>query len=345
MKNDKIGPFIRKLRTEKGWSQELLASKIFCTRLKIHRLENNIQYPDLDDIIVLSEVFEVKIEEIVFGEYKSKKNQKEIQSHFLYFLKFNNLKFKRIKFVFIFFLLLNIFLFFLVTSIYFFQNYRSIHFYKFFGSSENYQVTNGLFILSKDKVYFDVKQIVPAVEQFEIYSEVQKEKKLVYKGSHENILNDFYGYGNFISYKDFINGNQKLYLKIKEEEIELTFVEEFINDSFWYNEKEEIGNFEMNQVDIPKKILKEFNCNKEFCFLNKQNEQITFNDGILNVSKEKINMNYDMINNIFTYQFAGSEQVEFLAINGKITCEQGNCENASKILEDFQTNYIKRYLE
>lgn len=101
----------------------------------------------------------------------------------------------------------------LFTIAYFFQNYKSIRIYRFYGKSENYEVNDGLLILSKDKIYLKLDKIIPEVEDVTIYSECYNEENLIYRCDPNVILQDSYGYDAYISYKDFINFKQKILIR------------------------------------------------------------------------------------------------------------------------------------
>lgn len=76
MDSKKIGLFIKELRQKNNMSQNILAEKIPINREAISKWENGRTIPDSSTIIRLSEIFNVSIDEIMFGEYKSKKNEK-----------------------------------------------------------------------------------------------------------------------------------------------------------------------------------------------------------------------------------------------------------------------------
>ncbi len=349
MKNDRIGIFIKKIREEKGWSQEVLADKIYCSRTKINKIENNNQYLNIDDLIALSEVLEVSIEEIVSGEKITEKNKNKFNKNMINFLSLNNSKFKRAKIFSIFLVVIIITLFLLMTVLYFFQNYGSIRIYKMYGESEKYQIVNGLLILSKERIYFDLREIVPNIDEVEIFCEEDNNKHLVYKGSPNNILNDLYGYNSIISYKKFIEGKQSFYVKIADDEIKLNFIEDFKNDNFWNKEVDEIGinNNSEYEFSIPKKIKEKFDCFENYCILNTKNEAVTYNDNILIVTNEDINIIYDISGNVFSYEenVGKKNEVKFTLKNDELLCLKGKCDNANKIFSDFTINYINKYLD
>ena len=201
---DKVGKFIRKLRESKKWSQEELASNLYCDRTKINKLENGKRSPKIEELTLLSEIFDISIEELIAGEKKTDKNNKKIQSIFKEYLKQQNTKLKIMRLIIILLVSVLFFCFSVIAILYFFQNYKSIRVYRFSGSSENYEISDGLLIISKDKMYFKIDNIDPLTDNITIYSEINNERKLIYSGEPNVIINDNYGYESFISYSDFI---------------------------------------------------------------------------------------------------------------------------------------------
>ena len=65
---------IRKLRTEKGWSQEALAEKAYVSRQTVSNWENEKSFPDVHSLLLLSELFGVSLDEIVKGDVETMKN-------------------------------------------------------------------------------------------------------------------------------------------------------------------------------------------------------------------------------------------------------------------------------
>lgn len=78
MDSKKIGLFIKELRQKNNMSQNILAEKIPINREAISKWENGRTIPDSSTLIRLSEIFKVSIDEIMFGEYKSKENEKKL---------------------------------------------------------------------------------------------------------------------------------------------------------------------------------------------------------------------------------------------------------------------------
>ena len=65
---------IKRLRTEKGWSQETLAEKAYVSRQTISNWENEKNYPDVHSLLILSNLFGVSLDELIKGDVETMKN-------------------------------------------------------------------------------------------------------------------------------------------------------------------------------------------------------------------------------------------------------------------------------
>lgn len=63
-----LGKQIRKYRNEKTLSQEALAEKIYVSRQTVSNWENDKSYPDVNSLVLLSEVFEVSLDQLIKGD-------------------------------------------------------------------------------------------------------------------------------------------------------------------------------------------------------------------------------------------------------------------------------------
>lgn len=97
MDNEKIGTFIKKLRQENNMSQNDLAEKIPINREAISKWENGHTILDSSTILRLSKIFEVSIDEIMYGEFKTKENKKEIKEVYLQILMTEMQSTKKLK--------------------------------------------------------------------------------------------------------------------------------------------------------------------------------------------------------------------------------------------------------
>ena len=73
-----LGNKIKYYRGEREFSQEELAERVYVSRQTISNWENNKSYPDINSIVLLSEVFEISIDNLIKGDVEQMK--KEINS-------------------------------------------------------------------------------------------------------------------------------------------------------------------------------------------------------------------------------------------------------------------------
>lgn len=62
---------IKKYRTEANLSQEELADKIYISRQTISNWENEKNYPDIKSLVLMSEVFQVSLDNLVKRNWKT----------------------------------------------------------------------------------------------------------------------------------------------------------------------------------------------------------------------------------------------------------------------------------
>ncbi|PEM77222.1 helix-turn-helix domain-containing protein [Bacillus pseudomycoides] len=62
-----LGLQLKKLRESKNFSQEDVARKVGVTRQAVYKWESNKSYPDIDNLILLSKLYEVTIDELIKG--------------------------------------------------------------------------------------------------------------------------------------------------------------------------------------------------------------------------------------------------------------------------------------
>lgn len=75
---------IREYRVNLGLSQDELAEKAYVTRQSISNWENGKNYPDINSILLLSEIFNISVDELLKGDLKAIKESidKETLSKF-----------------------------------------------------------------------------------------------------------------------------------------------------------------------------------------------------------------------------------------------------------------------
>ena len=84
-----LGKKIKYYRNEKSLTQDNLAERIFVSRQTISNWENDKSYPDINSIILLSEVLEVSVDNLIKGDVEQMKleiNSEEVKKMKLYSL-------------------------------------------------------------------------------------------------------------------------------------------------------------------------------------------------------------------------------------------------------------------
>lgn len=70
-----LGNKIKYYRGEKELSQEELAERVYVSRQTISNWENNKSYPDINSIVLLSEIFEISIDNLIKGDVEQMKEE------------------------------------------------------------------------------------------------------------------------------------------------------------------------------------------------------------------------------------------------------------------------------
>jgi len=92
----KTGVFIKKLRNEKGLTQEKLAEKFNVSRRTVSRWETGSNIPDLDILIEMADYFNVDLRELLDGERKSEKMDKALEETVLKVADYSNYEKRKI---------------------------------------------------------------------------------------------------------------------------------------------------------------------------------------------------------------------------------------------------------
>lgn len=67
-----LGENIKKLRKEKGLSQEQLAEMLNVSRQAVSKWESGKTYPDIDNLILLKGIFNVTLDDLIINDDKTK---------------------------------------------------------------------------------------------------------------------------------------------------------------------------------------------------------------------------------------------------------------------------------
>jgi transcriptional regulator with XRE-family HTH domain len=292
----KIGAFIKRLRLENNLSQKELADRIPISREAISKWECGRTIPDSSTIVRLSNIFNVSIDELLFGEYKTKKNKKELEEFHLQIYDERNNIHKKLKIsLVIFIILLVIIILFLFQ--YFLNSYNSVKIYTIATENENIFLSDGIAMTTEDSIYFRLGNIngidSNSITKISLYYN-NGTKKLIYEtSSPEDIL-----------IKDYYNSNE--YFDIENNNVNL----DSIYVDIYYDNKVETISLIMNEDYSNKKIFFKK-------FTNKSSQELTTkvnNEKILKLIKEKYDNETEIIIDNITYKVTYLEGVDFLII-------------------------------
>lgn len=90
MDQKKIGCFLKELRKEKGLTQEQLAEQFSVTGRTVSRWENGNNMPDIDILIEMADFYMVDMRELIDGERKSEKMDKDMEETVIKVAEYSN---------------------------------------------------------------------------------------------------------------------------------------------------------------------------------------------------------------------------------------------------------------
>lgn len=240
-----IGNFLKDLRLEHGMSQDELSEKLFVSRQAISNWEVGKSVPDYDCLLKLSDLYNIKVEEILRGKiiYKNK--------IYRFFTNVFSEKSKKIKFIYITIVII-LFLFIGYMSVYFFNTYGKIKFYDF-GSDINSEVSclSGFLVVSPDTVHFKNckingvdNMIVKKVKYYYLYEGNERiidmrenNNGLDMNFRNGNLLRDYYDYGEYFDYKNLDKYIDDIYVDIETNKgnykLKLDFYSSYSTNRFW----------------------------------------------------------------------------------------------------------------
>lgn len=104
----KIGKFLKQLRTEKNLTQEQLAESLNVSRRTVSRWETGFNLPDLDILVIMSDFYQVDLRELLDGERRNEKMDKEMKDTVMKVAEYSNEEKKRASRTILVFLVLGI---------------------------------------------------------------------------------------------------------------------------------------------------------------------------------------------------------------------------------------------
>ncbi len=350
---EKIGKFIKELRNEKGMTQEELAKLIPIGREAVSKWERGKNKPNKSCLEILSTIFGVSIEELLLGGRL--KNKKDKTSFILDLYEDRNNKQKLLHIS----LILIIVLLFVFLGYYFINTFNSIKVFTINYSDDNVTITNGIFISTKEKIYFrlgDIKTNEKIINLRLYYKDKEGKDNLICETDSLNImLYDYYGYNTYFSYYNLKNIVENFYLDIRYNNeirtIKLNLKKDFANNKFFstMNKKSTEPNLYAEKIDREKlkKIFKKENDNY---VLKKGNYNFIYIEeaDLLNLTiRNNKNMEewyYYISGDLIEFrEYKNNELINsFIYNKDEFNCKEGDCLN-SDLKKEYFLNEIKEF--
>lgn len=363
MDYNKIGAFIKKIRVESALTQEQLAEKIPISRQAVSKWENGVAIPDPTTLIRLSEIFDITINEILYGERINPQNKNKINHLALRIYKECTNRKKIIK-ILTFLLTVSVLSFF----VYFFINsYKSIVVYNVYGSNSNVDLSNGIFVRTNDKLYFSLSSIksdLGDVSYIDLYYfNNNNNNKIMISHQDDDFITivDHKGYDEYFDSNNLDEIINNMYVDIvfgkNKETIKLTFKKDFINDKllFWdkmpstndsddnlnYSKKENYSFLKKEIYNTFSKIdnsyLYEFPTDSEYSNFKMHYSEITdtiFLEKYINKTIVE-SWSLDFQTSSLFYNSYNNSNDSFNITDGVIVCESGSCDNSENKEKEF----------
>lgn len=256
MSDDKRGKFLQQLRVEKNLTQKELSEILHYSDNAVSSWETGKTLPNNPETLMkLSELYNVSLEELLYGERKNSKNSKEISDNMENVYQKNYKSFKRaLNLVFILILIILVISMF---SIYFIFIKGKILSYTIQGSSEHFIVdkstilfTEKIDILNFNKIISKNGENINKISLY--YIDESNERNLIFSGPNDTYyIEEIQGYNEYNL--DNLRFNN-VFIDVKYnnglvETISLNISKRFINDDIFpsYNDKISENNSTSNE--------------------------------------------------------------------------------------------------
>lgn len=364
-----IGKFIKKLREEKGLSQNQLSEIVHVTRQAVSTWEVGRSLPDSSILLELSKLFDVSINELLQGEknYNNSSKSQKLENVTLSLVDSYNSKIKKLLTVIKISLIITLLLLFILSCSYFFMYYNSIKIYRIYGTSDNFFTNDGLLIKTRKEMYLRLGKIQKEhinkkikINKIKLYYVTQKGiKKVLYYDEKDNIIlieNNNY---DEIPYKElkYLTEKNKLYLEItfndnKKEIVKLKLKKKFSNSFKPYENKRIISkkyitnNNNIRLKNIAKKIEEKGEPeNKGYTYVVKEEDseiKFYYANDVIAILKEKNGIieiwRILIIDKSIVYEKINNNEVNHIEIDTK------NINKKDNSIYKEAINYLKKYI-
>ena len=357
MDQKRFGEFVKKLREEKNLNQEQLGNEVHVHRTTVNKWEKGNALPLNDTLVLLSNFFDVSIDELLAGERFNNKNKNDKNKDVVLDLLNHqrNLN-KYLKIIFIILIIVS----FVFLSYYFFKNYNTISVYGIRGEGEKYNIKDGVLIISKNRSYLKLGTVIDKktnenlIADVNLYVEKKNGKQVsVYKSTSDMLITDYNDFKNLYlddTLKDeYDNFYVKVIYKKHEEIININLTRYFKNEYLFSKPDETFESFKkqnMHEYLIRKnfKYDEKFrqysyeNGNLKMYYNLNQSYIIVFN----NNPKKEVRYRYNLLNkNLCLNLLYVDSDVDDYVFNTKDLKKLSDEEY--QIYSNFKENYLDIY--
>lgn len=348
MNDEKRGKFLKQLRIEKNLTQKQASEKLHYSDNALSNWEKGKTLPNNPETLVkLSELYDVSIEELLYGERKNNKNSKEISNNMENIYKKNYKNFKTALNLSIILLLVIVVISLILTYFIFIKG--KILSYTIQGASEH-------FILDKSSILFTEKIDIlnfnkieslndEKINYIKVYYKIEDNEYLIFKGPNDNYYieeppsSKEYNLKMFLSRKIYVEVN---YNDNSIETIELNISQRFINDNIVISKSEKTvePNIQHNDKGVKTFLLKEGFQEIDDCYEKSEKKvRIVYNKEmkkiyLYNQSKnihEQIQLDLEK-NNIF-YEYFDENQNDYITETYSLS-DNGSFNTTIKFIDD-----------
>lgn len=364
MNIEKMAEFLKSLREDKGLTQDQLGDMLNVSRSLVSKWEHASKIPAVDCLMSLSKIYDITIDEIIYGERKNTKNAKDIES--LSATIMNESK-KKIDLAHKSIIIVTLVLSFLLLGSYFIFNYNSIKVYSVYGKAEHYDVKNTLMIISKNKSYIKFGDIVNSndygdkeYDGYEFYAKDGNNRIVLSSREDGEIVRNLDDSDNFLNFTNLEKFIDDLYVDIyyndEVETVKLDTTLEMANNKIFNINNDDGSSIQKiktksNNEDLPKYVQENFtfdkdnNCYKYMTNLNDKNTDFEYYYDIeqMNIYVDDIQYMYDYKSDLLYIINLKNNNYERLATYDlkNNECRMFECGNNANLIKNFKDNYYE----
>lgn len=355
--DEKRGQFLAQLRKDKGLTQQELGKMLHYTDKAISKWEQGKAIPNLEVLKKLSEIFDVKVLELMYGENENNENKCKIEDNIVEELTSSHHKYRRNIIIVVITFLISIIVG--LVLIYYFFIRNSIVVYSIGGESENFVIKNGALVLSNKISLFNFNKVESKnnekIKYIRVYYLDKKgNANLVFEGSNEDyFLEETNGYQdyNFISIEKNDTYVEVIFDNDEKEIVKLNLQKRYINDNI-FPEKDGKVSEQLNKNKQDSESVGEKLISMGFKYENSDYVYEINNGTICYVNSNTLSINilsYGKRLNYFIHSYFDDDEILVEKQNDKnevldsqiiIQDEEKDCINKACTIEEDYTKFI-----